>query len=70
MAWQTIDSAPKDGRMIWLGKGGTNPCVAAGQWLSDYQQWSVQVDPDQGFGGQAPTYWDSIATAPQPPNVP
>lgn len=62
-AWQPIETAPKDGTRILLGRVGY-PWVFAGLWNDAYKHWSTGIGAMAYFA--EPTHW---APHPQPPEA-
>jgi len=72
MEWQPIETAPKDGRRILLGREGW---CEVGRWALDYEC-RQNADPgawsdDHDYGGPEddswPTHWTPL---PEPPKEP
>jgi len=61
-AWEPIDSAPKDGTDIWLGRSGTDNGRLIGFWYRPWGTWNYYSPGKLGF---TPTHWRPIPPAPQ-----
>ena len=76
MKWQPIETAPKDGRLLWLIEDGEEWGLGrvyqfSGYWMEDSHYrgggyWAYQLAPSAGKGVAvaAPTHWMPI---PDPP---
>lgn len=68
--WQPIESAPRDGSVIWLylaGEGyhGPRRCdITTGVWTDS--GWYVIADGYAGVVSDQPTHWMPLPAAPEP----
>ena len=61
-AWQPIETAPKDGTDIWLGRFGAHNERLIGFWYKPHKHWK-----DYYSSGElcfTPTHWRPLQTAP------
>ena len=66
MPWQPIETAPKDGTMVWLGKPYT---IRTGFWSNNVSGW-IDYARSENFGGPQglvfePTHWMRLPAPPE-----
>ena len=66
--WQTMDTAPKDGKEIMIY---ANDRISIVRWSSRFLNWVLASDPEPsdndewwGIGSSVPTHWMSLPAAP------
>jgi hypothetical protein len=76
MEWQPIETAPKDGREVWLYLGAPWCKTEKAKWYAPWENWQVGEIPSDparedccGIGSAVPTHWMPMPAPPLPDNA-
>lgn len=70
--WESMESAPKDGREILIFLGAPWSKIEKARWYSPWNNWQAGVIPEDpireehfGIGSSIPTHWMPLPEAPK-----